>query len=158
VGWALAIDALTHDGPADPARVDSAVCAQMAMPGVDQSQFPANYGRYLSAVGEGFNQAEQLDAEPPLRCYVTSTCPASPASGASGGACAKRRVTIRLDRWLRSARVTVRGKRVKVRHRRHRLVVTVALRRNRPTRVRIRGVTRGGRIVHATRRLRACRA
>ena len=33
--YAVIMDALTHDGPANAARVDRAVCAQAAMPGVD---------------------------------------------------------------------------------------------------------------------------
>jgi triacylglycerol esterase/lipase EstA (alpha/beta hydrolase family) len=33
--YAVIMDALTHDGAADPARVDRAVCAQVAMPGVE---------------------------------------------------------------------------------------------------------------------------
>jgi triacylglycerol lipase len=35
--FAVIMDALTHDGPADAGRVDRAVCAQAAMPGVDMS-------------------------------------------------------------------------------------------------------------------------
>ena len=33
--YAVVMDALTHDGPADAGRIDEAVCAQVAMPGVD---------------------------------------------------------------------------------------------------------------------------
>jgi len=35
VGYALVIDALTHDGLASAHRINRGVCAQPAMPGVD---------------------------------------------------------------------------------------------------------------------------
>lgn len=155
VGWALALDALTHDGPADPARVDRGACLRPFMPGVDPARFPANLTRYGDALRMGFEVAEQVAAEPPLRCYVTATC-ASAAPARTG--CAGRRVTLRLDRRLRSARVTVAGRPVRVRRRGGRLVVRADLRgrRARVVRVRIRGTTRSGRRVSQTRRLRVC--
>lgn len=104
VGWALALDALTHDGPADPGRIDTAaVCAQPFMPGVDPASFASNYARYVATVAQGAAQADYVAAEPPLKCYVTSSCPApAPAppagrargrgasSGVSTAACATR--------------------------------------------------------------------
>ena len=36
--YAVIMDALTHDGPADASRVDRAVCAQSAMPGVNMGE------------------------------------------------------------------------------------------------------------------------
>lgn len=36
--YGVVIDALTHPGPADPARIDRSVCTQLAMPGVDPLQ------------------------------------------------------------------------------------------------------------------------
>ena len=61
---------------------------------------------------------------------------------------------------LRSVRVYVDGKRVKVRRRHGRRQVTVDLRTKtrRVVTVRAVGVTRRGRHVHQTRRYRACRA
>ncbi|HEV2814431.1 MAG TPA: hypothetical protein VGW10_14340 [Solirubrobacteraceae bacterium] len=155
VGWALALDALTHDGPADPARVPATVCAQPFMPGVAPATFPANWARYTAAIGQGGAQAEYADAEPPLRCYATASCGsgAAPRRGAS-----RRRFRIHLERRLRRARVTVGSRRVAVRRRGGRLVATVDL-RGRPAgvvRVRIRGVTKGGRRVTSTRRYRPC--
>ncbi|MEX0428429.1 esterase/lipase family protein [Nocardioides sp. DS6] len=78
VTYALVMDALTHRGPAKPARVNSSVCAQPTMPYVD----PASANTYLqvlravpgvatlplplvNAVG-----APEVAAEPKLRCYV----------------------------------------------------------------------------------------
>jgi triacylglycerol lipase len=39
--FTVVMDALTHSGPADPARIDRSVCAQVAMPGVDALQVVA---------------------------------------------------------------------------------------------------------------------
>jgi hypothetical protein len=78
VAYALVLDALTHDGPADPARIGRGVCLQLYQPGVN----PLNLPMYLellrsvpgllavdvpdvNAVG-----APEVAAEPPLRCYV----------------------------------------------------------------------------------------
>ena len=140
VGWALAYDALTHDGPADPARVDAAVCSQPFMPGVDAAQFPANWARYVAAVGQGGAQADYIDAEPPLRCYVTNACPAQPAPAAKPQTCTRR---LKLDRRFKRAKVTANGKRIRVRRVHGRLVVTVRVRGT--ARVRIRGTLRSGR-------------
>src|SRR4051812_9749837 len=88
VAWALALDALTHDGPADPTRIDRAVCSQQFMPGVDQGTFPANWARYLATIGEGSRQADQVAAEPPLRCYAKSeACPAAATASTPARAC-----------------------------------------------------------------------
>ena len=157
VGWALTIDALTHDGPADPARIDRAVCTRVLMPGVEPAAFPVNYARYLATIATGLLGGEQVAAEPPLRCYVTSTC-AVPAAPAPTSRCAGRdRVSLRLDRRLRRARVTVDGRPVRVRRRHGRLVAVIDLRRRTGVvTVRIRGVTRRGHSVSAVRRYRGC--
>jgi hypothetical protein len=158
VGWALAIDALTHDGPADPARIGRAVCARVFMPGVDAAVFPANYARYLATVATGLLSGEQVAAEPPLRCYVTATCAVAAAPVAAPSRCAGRdRVSLRLDRRLRRARVTVDGRPLRVRRRHGRLVAVIDLRRRSGVvTVRIRGVTRHGRSVSRVRRYRGC--
>jgi hypothetical protein len=162
VGSALAFDALTHDGPADPARIDAAVCSQPFMPGVDGAQFAANYARYLAAVGQGGAQADYIPAEPPLRCYVTATCPASaaaPATTHTTRSCtSRRRIRITLSRRFRRATVTIGSTRVKVVRRNGRLTALLDLRR-RPAgvvSVRIRGVTKTQRKLAQTRRYRLC--
>jgi hypothetical protein len=70
VGYALAIDALTHDGPADPVRIDRAVCTQEFPPGVDPATFPTSYLDVGAAVVTQTATAERVDEEPPLRPYV----------------------------------------------------------------------------------------
>ena len=155
VAWALVLDALTHDGPADPTRIDPAVCSQQYMPGVDPATFPADWGRYLATIGEGARQAEQAAAEPELRCYATGTCPAELEPP-----CVRdRRFALRLPRSWRSARVYVGGRRVRVRRRGGQLVATIDLRRKRPgvVTVKARGQRAGGKRVRLTRRYRVCR-
>jgi hypothetical protein len=70
VGYALAVDAFDHSGPASPARIPVRVCSQAFQPGVDPATFPQNYGRYLRAVGANSASARELPAEPALASYV----------------------------------------------------------------------------------------
>lgn len=71
VGWALAKDALMHEGPADLARVPPETCLQQTMPGVDQSTFVEDFAATTLFIGETTRDAEQVDEEPPLACYAT---------------------------------------------------------------------------------------
>ena len=76
VGFALALDALTHPGPARPARIPVAVCAQAFQPGVDPATFPRDYAAFLGFIARSIAGAERVGAEPPLRCYVFAAgCP-----------------------------------------------------------------------------------
>jgi hypothetical protein len=70
----------------------------------------------------------------------------------------RRVLRLRLRRSLRSARVTVAGRRVAVRRRGGRLTARVDLRGSRAkvVRVRVVGRTRGGRVVRQARRYRLC--
>lgn len=70
VGAALAFDALTHHGPADPERVGRTVCLQAFMPGVDPASFPADNARYHAAVVTTLVTYPHVPAEPPLACYT----------------------------------------------------------------------------------------
>jgi hypothetical protein len=84
VAYALAVDALTHPGPAKPSRIPSSVCSQLYMPGVN----PANVNIELlilkaapSLLSVPFGPiakltgAPDLHREPPLACYVfASAC------------------------------------------------------------------------------------
>jgi triacylglycerol esterase/lipase EstA (alpha/beta hydrolase family) len=74
VGMALALDALAHDGPADPAHIDRSVCSQEIPPGVDPATFAAGWARAHAAITVQLLIAERVPAEPPLRCYVTDSC------------------------------------------------------------------------------------
>ena len=72
VGYAVVVDALDHDGPADPARVDRSVCAAALMPGVDPAALPANEARYLGQVATTIATYPHVPAEPALRPYARS--------------------------------------------------------------------------------------
>jgi pimeloyl-ACP methyl ester carboxylesterase len=75
VAYALAIDAISHPGPADPARLaGSGVCGQLFMPGVNLSTFPTDEVSSLATIGTSIASAQLIPAEPPLRCYVTASC------------------------------------------------------------------------------------
>lgn len=73
VAYALAIDALDHDGPADPSRIPSSVCAEQFMPGVNPVQFPADLARTYSMIGEQLTLYPKVDEEPPLAAYTLAT-------------------------------------------------------------------------------------
>ena len=82
VGYALAVDAFSHESLADPARIPITVCAQPFQPGVDPATFANDYAGFLNAIGQAQQNAPQLSAEPPLRCYVFASCPSVAAPGA----------------------------------------------------------------------------
>jgi hypothetical protein len=82
--YALVMDALTHAGPANPARISRSVCGHLYMPYVD----PANVKQYLLVLeaapnlatvtlpGLSFAGAPLVSQEPALRCYVYAAgCP-----------------------------------------------------------------------------------
>ncbi len=68
-GYKLALDALTHPGPADPARVDD-LCGNRILPEFDALGFAAagiaGSAKYLGIVGEPF-----ISSEPPLPGYAS---------------------------------------------------------------------------------------
>lgn len=144
VAYALAIDALTHDGPADPARIPVTVCAQQFHQGINPVTFPADSSAAL--VDYESYEGKELPAEPKLACYTTASCP---ETAAPAKAC-RRTIIVRN---LRHPRARIHGKRVKIRRRADgRLRIRAAA----PARVVIRGRTRSGRKVRIVRRLRAC--
>ncbi len=78
--YQLALDALTHPGPADPARVAATTCLDPLMPGIDPSTFPADYAQTVASVAGTVASSPRTTSEPPLACYVTATCPTGPAA------------------------------------------------------------------------------
>ncbi len=63
VAFALALDALTHEGPADPARFDIVTCAQPFIPATN----PADL---FSSGGSAAFDGQFGEAEPPLKPYA----------------------------------------------------------------------------------------
>jgi triacylglycerol esterase/lipase EstA (alpha/beta hydrolase family) len=85
VGYALAVDALSHEDVADPARIPVSVCTEPFQPGVDPSTFVSDYSNYLIKIGQAQSGVPQVSAEPPLACYVFASCPlARPAPQPAG--------------------------------------------------------------------------
>jgi hypothetical protein len=103
--YALALDALNHPGPADPARVAPTACLDPLMPGIDPGTFAANYANTLASVAATVASAPRTTSEPSLACYVTATCP-------TGRAVSQQRSTrsARTRRRRRPARTRPRTK------------------------------------------------
>jgi len=161
VSWALALDAITHDGSADEKRIGQAVCSEAFMPGVVAADFPANIAAASAVVAGAFATAPRVAAEPPLKCYVTASCPktVSTITAPSGTRCVSRRsFTIHLRRGLRGVRVRVDGRHVTVRHRGGRSTAKVDLvgKPRTTVTVRIAARTSSGRAVRQVRRYRTC--
>ena len=70
VAYALVIDALTHDGPADPARVDRSVCRQLVSPAVDQNTFVVDFARFTASVATVLLTTPHASSPPALKPYV----------------------------------------------------------------------------------------
>jgi hypothetical protein len=165
VAYALVIDALSHDGPADPARISPSVCTQPLMPGIDPVTFPTDTAASTAALEQAFATYPAVKAEPPLACYVTASCPGAvpAASAAAPRTClSRRRFVVHIDAHgvprLSGLTVTVAGRRLHVSGRAGRRTVTVDLRGRIATTVtlRITGRTRAGRRFSATHRYRTC--
>jgi pimeloyl-ACP methyl ester carboxylesterase len=75
VAYAIAIDALSHPGPADPSRlIGRGLCSQLLMPGVNPLTFATDEAASVADVGATVATYPHVAAEPPLRCYVTASC------------------------------------------------------------------------------------
>jgi pimeloyl-ACP methyl ester carboxylesterase len=74
VTWALANDALTHPGPADPSRIDRSVCSATFPPGADPSTFYTDEAASLAALADAIATYPQVPAEPAPMCWVYATC------------------------------------------------------------------------------------
>ena len=72
--YALALDALTHPGPADPARVSRTVCLDPLMPGVNPLTVATDFVATNVLLATTLATYPHVAAEPPLACYVTVPC------------------------------------------------------------------------------------
>src|SRR5437763_2871216 len=75
VAYAVAVDALTHPGPADPARVPRSVCATPLQPGVDHLTFPTDYAAYAAGAVTVVATHPHTPTEPALAPYVWARPP-----------------------------------------------------------------------------------
>ncbi|HVS28357.1 MAG TPA: hypothetical protein VHE14_02335 [Solirubrobacteraceae bacterium] len=122
--YALAIDALDHDGPADPKRISTSVCTPPLMPGLNPVTWPADAAK--AAVNVETSSGDTVTHEPPLACYVTAACAsgggpagagAGNAPGAPAGCADTRRLVFHVSAGrarVTSLTVFVDGKRVMV--------------------------------------------
>jgi len=78
VAYDLAIDALTHPGPADPTRTaanDPQICNPTKLnPGINPLTYATDLAQSVADLGTNTATAPTVPAEPPLRCYVTASC------------------------------------------------------------------------------------
>jgi hypothetical protein len=81
--YALAIDALSHPGPAVPSNVPMSVCTDPLMPGINKATYLTDLASASLAFAQNVASAPQVDAEPPLKCYVTASCPPAGAVAAA---------------------------------------------------------------------------
>lgn len=178
VAYALAIDALTHPGPADSARIASAVCTQLYQPGVDPSsantyeQVLAGLPGLITVTGPNLAGATEVNAEPALRCYVFASCTSNSAAALAppdagradsntslANACAKPRLSFVIHQNNgRVTRVLVYVNSHRVLSRRARRVSRVSIARPRGGRFTIRVVdyTARGLRVSSTRSYSGC--
>ncbi len=153
--YALAIDALEHDGPADPKRVPVTVCAQPLQPGVDPVTGPAAGVQAL--YNDENSTGPESSSEPPLACYVTATC----KKAAPPAACAStRKIVFHLHagRRGRIVEVKVYVDKHRVLHRRGRRLTKVSIGHLPRGKHTIRVVTRAATGVRhlSVRKVRGC--
>lgn len=155
VAWALIVEALDHDGPADPKQISPTVCTEGVMPGVNDPMLAADMAAAAVYVAQAGGYSHVL-SEPPLRCYVTATCPARTVVPA----CRSQRILrVRIERAIHTVlRATLDGHRLALHGRTGRRFVLVDLRgrRRRVEVLRIVGRTAAGRRVEQVRRFRTC--
>src|SRR5436305_974365 len=72
VAYAVAVDAFTHPGPADPSRIDRSVCGQLFLPGVSLDSFATHFTTHFATfiLGVAGLTYPPVNSEPPLRCYA----------------------------------------------------------------------------------------
>lgn len=82
VGYAMALDALEHEGPANLERIQggnvpgsSPVCGKTVMPGVDPSTLDSNLAALDAATAAALFNGAHLSEEPALACYTRGNGP-----------------------------------------------------------------------------------
>jgi triacylglycerol esterase/lipase EstA (alpha/beta hydrolase family) len=70
VGYAIVVDALSHDGPADRSRISALTCTRLFPPGVDPATFAADHTAMVRYAGNSEGDAAEVPEEPPLAAYA----------------------------------------------------------------------------------------
>jgi hypothetical protein len=68
--WAFVLDAITHKGPADPARIPRSTCGHLLMPGVRALTFATDFARVGATAAQQLLTYPRVPAEPPLAAYA----------------------------------------------------------------------------------------
>jgi triacylglycerol lipase len=68
--YALVLDALSHPGAVDPDRIDTAVCNEIAMPGVDPVDAVARTALLYAVISQRQQEYPKVSEEPALKPYV----------------------------------------------------------------------------------------
>jgi hypothetical protein len=72
LSWALMVDALTHDGPGEPSRVNlEEVCGQLLAPGLSLEDFLGTEASLIIIVVNTLIFAPKVTEEPPIMAYAT---------------------------------------------------------------------------------------
>lgn len=72
LAWALAVDALTHDGPGDPSRIDiDTVCGQILAPQLQLDDMLGTEGILLIALVEILTYEPKVGQEPSIAGYAS---------------------------------------------------------------------------------------
>jgi hypothetical protein len=94
VAYDLAVDALEHPGPADPARAqagDSGICTPLKlMPGINPVTYPADLASAAADLATNTATAPSVKSEPRLACYVTASCGAGGTQPATATKAARK--------------------------------------------------------------------
>jgi pimeloyl-ACP methyl ester carboxylesterase len=73
--FAIALDALDHEGPAKLSRIDRSICSEDTMPGVTRAEANAKLLEYIPILLEALRPGgPRAKREPRLACYVTHRC------------------------------------------------------------------------------------
>lgn len=70
VGYAAVQDAISHPGPADPARMDKSACATPFMPAVNPVTFPTDFAQVVGPAGDQILLHQREFKEPALKPYA----------------------------------------------------------------------------------------
>lgn len=70
VGSALALDALGRRGPAKVSSIDSAVCSQPSMPGINMATVAADIATSTAQLVNSYATYPAVDAEPKVPCWT----------------------------------------------------------------------------------------
>jgi hypothetical protein len=146
VAYALAIDALTHDGPADRSRLAADVCAQPYMPYFNPATGSA--AGLQAFYNDESSTGPETPSEPPLPCYVYASCRIGAGAAATPATCTGTRAlrfALRPRRGRRIVAVDVYVDGNRVRHKRGRSLKSIAIGRVGASHRSVRIVTRDSR-------------